>query len=166
MPIAIFARRVYDILQEAESKVCADAVHEIGGTELENYFQPNMTLREVNAMSALALAHIGDGVFELLVRTELCLSGDTTNKKLHHDTVARVCAAAQAEFADRLVPLLTPDEAAFYRRGRNAHPHSMPKNAAPVQYAKATGVETLFGALYLLGQRDRIQALFAEAKEA
>lgn len=124
-----------------------------------------MTLREVNAMSALALAHVGDGVFELIVRTELCLAGDTTNGKLHRDTIARVCAAAQAAFAQAMQPLLTEEEAAFYRRGRNAHPHSMPKNATPAQYAKATGVEALFGALYLLGRTERIQEIYCAVKE-
>lgn len=125
-----------------------------------------MTEKQINAMSALALAHIGDAVFELLVRTKLCVSGGTTNGRLHRDTVAKVCAAAQAELADRLQPHLTEAEQAYYHRGRNAHPHSTPKNASPVVYAKATGVESLFGALYLLGQRERILELFAVTEEA
>ena len=74
---------------------------------MENYFRPAMTEREINAMSALALAHIGDAVFELLVRSSLCISGGTTNGNLHHRTVALVCAEAQAARADRLLPLLT-----------------------------------------------------------
>lgn len=124
-----------------------------------------MTEKQINAMSALALAHIGDAVFELLVRTRLCLCGGTNNNRLHQDTVAQVCASAQAAFADRIAPLLTEAENAYYRRGRNAHPHSMPKSASPAVYARATGVETLFGALYLLGQQARIEALFAAAME-
>lgn len=111
-------------------------------------------------MSALALAHIGDGVFELLVRTKLCVEGGTTNGRLHKDTVALVRATAQAEFVDRLLPRLTEEEQGFYRRGRNAHAHGIPKNVTPVQYAKATGLETLFGALYLMGQKERVQELF------
>lgn len=126
-----------------------------------NLFEPTMTPAQVNAMSALALAHIGDAVYELLVRTRLCLSGETTNRRLHHDTVRLVCAGAQARATDRLLPLLDASEAAIYRRGKNAHPHSVPKNADPAQYAKATGVEALFGALYLLGRRERLLALFA-----
>lgn len=132
---------------------------------MQNYFHPTMTAREINAMSALALAHIGDAVFELLVRTRLCVAGGTTNGRLHRETVAQVCASAQAAFAARLVPLLTEEEAAYYRRGRNTHPHAVPKNASPAQYAKATGVEALFGALYLSGQLDRIHELFIAIME-
>lgn len=128
---------------------------------MEHLFDPHMTKKEVNAMSALALAHIGDGVFELLVRTRLCLLGGTTNSRLHRQTVCLVQAAAQAEFAEKLLPLLREEEQDFYRRGRNAHAHGVPKSVTPVQYAKATGLEALFGALYLLGQKERLQELFA-----
>lgn len=112
-------------------------------------------------MSALALAHIGDGVFELLVRTKLCMEGGTTNGRLHRDTVSLVRATAQAEFVGKLLPLLSEEEQSLYRRGRNAHAHGIPKNVTPVQYAKATGLETLFGALYLMGEKKRVQELFA-----
>ena len=124
-------------------------------------FEPQMTIKEVHAMSALALAHIGDGVFELLVRTQLCLEGGSTNHRLHQDTVKLVRATSQAAFAEKLLPLLSQEEQSFYRRGRNAHPHGLPKNVSAVQYAKATGLEALFGALYLLGQRERVLELFS-----
>jgi ribonuclease-3 family protein len=120
---------------------------------------------EIQQMSALALAHIGDSVFELLVRTRLCLRGGSTNKALHRDTVAQVCAQAQAALLPKLLPLLTQEEEALYRRGRNARPHGVPKNASPSQYAKATGLETLFGALYLRGETARIHTLFAALME-
>lgn len=84
---------------------------------LQNYFDPNRTPQQVNAMSALALAHIGDAVFELLVRSRLCVLGGSTNSRLHRDTVSQVCAGAQAELADRLLPLLTEEEAAYYAAG-------------------------------------------------
>ena len=132
---------------------------------MNDLFHPAMTDKQINAMSALALAHIGDAVFELLVRTKLCLSGGTTNSRLHQETVAQVCAAAQAKMAEKLQPLLTEQESAWYHRGRNAHPHAIPKSASPAQYAKATGVETLFGALYLRGEQERILQLFAAATE-
>lgn len=128
---------------------------------MEKLFDPHMTKNEVNAMSALALAHIGDGVFELLVRTRLCLLGGTTNSRLHRQTVSVVKATKQAEFAEKLQPLLREDELGYYKRGRNAHAHGVPKSVTPVQYAKATGLEALFGALYLLGQKERLQELFA-----
>lgn len=132
---------------------------------MNDAMHPNLTLREVNALSALALAHIGDGVFELLVRTELCAAGIPKNRNLHRETVARVCAPAQARFVDRLLPMLTDEEAAFYRRGHNAHVNAVPKNATPAEYAKATGLEALFGALYLLGRGARVEVLFAAVRE-
>ena len=126
---------------------------------------PALTPHEVNALSALALAHLGDAVFELLVRTELCAAGIPKNGNLHRQTVARVCAPAQAAFVDRLLPLLTEEETSYYRRGRNAHVHAIPKNATSAEYSKATGLEALFGALYLLGQQERIEALFAAVRK-
>ena len=98
---------------------------------MQDYFHPQMTQQELLAMSSLALAHIGDAVFELLVRTKLCVEGGTTNGRLHQATIALVQAPAQARFALRIQPLLTPEEAAVYRRGRNAHPHGIPKHATP-----------------------------------
>ena len=126
---------------------------------------PALTLHEVNALSALALAHLGDAVFELLVRTELCAAGIPKNGNLHRETVARVCAPAQAAFVNRLLPLLTEEETGFYRRGRNAHVHAIPKNATAAEYSKATGLESLLGALYLLGRRERIETLFAAVRK-
>ncbi len=128
-------------------------------------FRPNQTPQQVGAMSALALAHIGDAVFELLVRTRLCIQGGKTNYRLHRDTVSLVCAPAQAQAAQRLLPLLTEQELTVFRRGRNSHPHSTAKNATAAQYAKATGLEALFGALYLSGQTERLAALFDAAME-
>lgn len=126
-----------------------------------DYFHPQMTRNDVNAMSGLALAHVGDAVFELWVRTGLCVKGGTTNGRLHKDTVAQVCAPAQAALVDTLLPRLTEDEAAWYRRGKNAHVHGVPKNATATQYAKATGLEALVGALWLLGQEDRVRELLS-----
>ncbi|MBR6824988.1 MAG: ribonuclease III [Oscillospiraceae bacterium] len=119
-----------------------------------------MTEKEINAMSALALAHMGDAVFELQVRTMLCTEGLCVNRNLHKETIARVCAPAQAAFADRLLPSLTAEELAVYKRGRNAHVHAIPKNATASQYGKATGLEALFGWLHLMGRQDRIDELF------
>lgn len=133
---------------------------------MENYFQMNFTPAQVNQMSNLALAHVGDGAYELMCRTFLALRGDKTVLKLHRDTVELVKAPAQAKFADRLLPHLTEDEQAYYRRGKNAHTHAHPKGATRQEYAKATGLETLFGALYLLGQTQRLNELFSICMEA
>ena len=127
---------------------------------MENLFAMNFTPEQVHAMSNLGLAHIGDGVFELLCRSHLCARGEKTVERLHHDTIQLVKAPAQAAFADRLLPRLTEEELAYYRRGKNAHVHAVPKSATPQEYAKATGLEALFGALYLAGRTERLNELF------
>ncbi len=124
-----------------------------------------MTEKEINTMSALALAHMGDAVFELQVRTLLCTGGLCVNGNLHRETVARVCAPAQAAFADRILPLLTAEETAVYKRGRNAHVRTIPKNATASQYGKATGVEALFGWLHLMERQGRIEELFRRGQK-
>ena len=127
---------------------------------MESYFQMNFTAREVNALSNLGLAHMGDCVYEILCRAYLCAQGGKTVDRLHRDTIAMVKAQSQAKFVDKLLPLLTEEELSFYRRGKTAHVHGVPKSATPAEYAKATGLEALFGALYLAGQTDRINKLF------
>ncbi|MBE6946861.1 MAG: ribonuclease III [Ruminococcaceae bacterium] len=127
---------------------------------MENYLQLALEKSKVNAISNLGLAHIGDGVFDLLCRSYLCCKGDKTVKNLHRDTVAMVKATSQAKYAEKLLPHLTQEEQDWYRRGKNAHSHAAPKGATKQEYAKATGLETLFGALYLSGQQERINQLF------
>lgn len=127
---------------------------------MENLFQMNLSWQQIDAISNLGLAHIGDGVWELLCRSFLCAQGEKTVAQLHHDTISMVKAPAQAAYADKLLPLLTEQEAAYYRRGKNSHVHAVPKGATPAEYAKATGLEALFGALYLSGQTQRLNELF------
>ena len=127
---------------------------------MENYFQMNLTLQQINAFSNLGLAHIGDGVYELLCRSYLCAGGKHTVGQLHKETVQLVKAPTQAKLMEALLPHLSEDELAFYRRGKNAHVHAVPKGATPAEYAQATGLETLFGALYLAGRTERINELF------
>ena len=126
---------------------------------MENYFQMDFTPKAVNVLSNLALAHLGDGVFSLLCRAYLCKKGDKSVKRLHLDSIALVKAPTQAAFAEKILPSLTEAEADYYRRGKNAHTH-------PKEYAMATGLECLFGALYLLGENDRINELFNLGMEA
>ena len=133
---------------------------------MENYFAMNMDKRDIDAISNLGLAHIGDGVFELLCRSYLCAKGEKTVGRLHKDTVQLVKAPAQAGFVEKLLPHLTEEELAYYRRGKNSHVHAVPKGATPAQYAKATGLEALFGALYLSGQTERLNELFHIMMEA
>lgn len=127
---------------------------------MENYFQMNLSKQQVDALSNLGLAHMGDGVFEVLCRACLCAKGNLTVGKLHKDTVSLVRAPAQAAFADKMLAHLTQEELAYYRRGKNSHVHAVPRGATREEYAKATGVEALFGALYLLGQTQRLNELF------
>ena len=126
---------------------------------------PEMNGQEVNRISMLGLAHVGDAVYELLTRSFLCLQGHTDVQQLHRLTVARVRAEAQARAAERILPLLTQEEAALYRRGRNTHVNSVPHNAELADYHAATGLEALFGWLYLQGRMDRIDTLFQAISE-
>ena len=120
----------------------------------------NFTAAEVGAISNLGLAHMGDCVFEILCRAYLCSRGGKTVDKLHRDTIHMVKATSQAKFVEKLLPLLTEEELAYYRRGKNSHVHAVPKSATPAEYAKATGVEALFGYLFLSGQKERANEIF------
>ena len=130
-----------------------------------NYFEPHLTPDEVRAISAIGLAHMGDAVYETLVRTWLCVHGKATGKELHRTTIALVCAQKQAELAQRVLPQLTEEELAVYKRGRNANVHAMPRSATPAQYHAATGLECLMGWLYLRGDKERAEQLFRAMME-
>ena len=125
----------------------------------------NLTKQEIDAISNLGLAHMGDCVFEILCRGYLCAKGGKNVGKLHSDTIQMVKATSQAKFADKLLPLLSQEELAYYRRGKNSHVHAVPKSCTPAEYAKATGLEALFGALYLAGQTERLNELFKNVME-
>ena len=132
---------------------------------MDNLFELNFTVSQVGSISNLGLAHIGDGVFELLTRSWLCTHGDKTVLKLHKDAIRLVCAPAQAKFAEAVKPMLTEEETDYFRRGKNAHTHAHPKAATAKEYALATGLEALFGALYLMGRTERLNALFCTVME-
>ena len=131
-----------------------------------DYTQAKMNDDAIRAISSIGLAHLGDAVYELLVRTYLCVHGKATGKGLHRATVELVCAPQQARFAEKLLPLLTEDEASVFRRGRNANVHTIPHSADRAQYQKATALEALFGWLYLQGRHERINELFNRMMEA
>ncbi len=132
---------------------------------MKNYFCPQMELRDINNISMLGLAHIGDGVYELLTRTMLCSDGNKKVTELHKKSVAIVNAPAQAAAMERLMPHLTADELAIYKRGRNAKVNSVPQKADIGQYHAATGLEALFGWLYLQGRTERINDLYSVCVE-
>ena len=132
---------------------------------MDNYFKMKLSKQEIDAISNLGLAHMGDCVCEILCRAYLCAQGEKTVDRLHRDTIHMVKATSQARFVDKLLPLLTEEELSYYRRGKNAHVHAVPKSATPAEYAKATGLEALFGALYLAGRTERLNALFRQVME-
>ena len=132
---------------------------------MKNYFCPQMELWDINNISMLGLAHIGDGVYELLTRTMLCSDGNKKVTELHKKSVAIVNAPAQAAAMERLLPHLTADELAIYKRGRNAKVNSVPQKADIGQYHAATGLEALFGWLYLQGRTERINDLYSVCVE-
>ena len=132
---------------------------------MEDLFHLTMSPREINQISVLGLAHCGDAVFELLVRSFLCTAGKEAIGNLHRATVERVCAPAQARRADRMLPLLSEQELTYYKRGRNANVHTMSRSATPAQYHSATGLECLMGYLYLKGDKNRAEELFRAMME-
>lgn len=115
--------------------------------------------KEASLYSPLTLAYLGDSVFELMVREKLVLRENAPNGKLHKEAKGFVSAKAQSQFADKILNELTEDELHIYKRGRNAN--GVPtKNADPAEYSKATGLEALFGYLYLAGETARLELLF------
>ena len=127
---------------------------------MTDYFHLHLDRDRLLALSTLGLAHLGDSVFEVMVRSWLVLHGKAKAKDLHRATVRYVAAPAQAAAVERLLPLLTQEEADVYRRGRNTAPHSVPRAASRGEYQAATGLEALFGWLYLQGRTERLNELF------
>ena len=127
---------------------------------MTDLFDIALSERELDAISTLALAHIGDCVYELLVRTYLLRRGEHTNRRVHEATLAYVSAPAQARAMEKILPCLTEEERTVWKRGRNSYVNSIPKNASVADYHAATGLEALFGWLYLRGERGRAGELF------
>ena len=117
---------------------------------------------DVSSLSPLTLAFIGDTVFDLLTRCELVCEANRPVNALHNLASKKVCAAAQAEAIKKIMPILTEDETAVFKRGRNAHVGSKAKNASSSDYHYATGLESLFGWLWLKGETDRVRYLYSE----
>ena len=130
-----------------------------------DYFTATLSDDSIRAISSIGLAHLGDAVYELLVRTWLCVHGKATGKGLHRATIAIVCANKQAELSEKIQPLLTEEEHAVFRRGRNANVHTVPHSADRATYQTATALEALFGWLYLRGEKERINELFSVMME-
>ena len=132
---------------------------------MEDHFEIHMTEDQLRGLSSIALAHMGDAVYELLVRGWLCQHGKATGRGLHQATIRLVRAEYQAACAEKILPRLTEEELAVFRRGRNAQVHTVPHHASRAQYGTATALEALFGWLYLSGRRQRVSELFAVMME-
>lgn len=125
-----------------------------------DYFHLQQNDDELRGQSNLGLAYLGDSVYEVMVRSWLCIRGKATSGKLHKAALDYVTAPAQAAMVERILPVLTEQEADVLRRGRNTKPHSVPKGAKRGEYQMATGLEALFGWLYLQGETERLNFLF------
>ena len=126
--------------------------------------RPDKT-NDINNISVQGLAHIGDAVFELMVRTWLCTNGTSTAKNLHNKAVAMVSAKAQASAVEKILTMLDEEELLIYKRGRNTHINSVPKGSTHEEYHAATGAEALFGYLYLSERFERLNELFCAIVE-
>ena len=115
--------------------------------------------QDVRTYSPLALAYIGDAVYDLIIRTVVVERANRSANELHHITVGYVSAGAQAKIVETLMDSLTEEEKSVYRRGRNSKPHTMAKNASAGDYLKATGFEAVLGYLYLSDRMDRVLEL-------
>ena len=118
---------------------------------------------DLRTVSTAALAYLGDSVIELLARGRLVGRGYSSSKTLNAHAKEFVTAGAQAAAMERLLPHLSEEETVYFRRGRNIGHSNTPKSATVAQYRSATGMEVLFGYLYLTGQEARAEALFALA---
>lgn len=114
---------------------------------------------DIRTYSPLTLAYIGDAVYDLIFRTMVVGKGNTSANRLHNKTIQFVKAQAQAQLVELIMEELTDEELAVYKRGRNAKPYSMAKNATMAEYKKATGLEALTGYLYLMERTGRILEL-------
>ena len=112
--------------------------------------------QDLRTYSPLTLAYIGDGIFDVIIRSIVVGRGNTPVNQLHHKTSHVVKAHSQAIMAEALMDVLTDTEKDIYRRGRNAKSHTMAKNATVTDYRSATGFEALMGYLYLTDQMERM----------
>ena len=120
---------------------------------------------DIRTYSPLTLAYIGDGIFDVVIRSIVVGRGNTPVNQLHHKTSHIVKAHSQSMMAEVLLDEMTDTEKDIYRRGRNAKSHTMAKNATVMDYRSATGFEALMGYLYLTDEMDRILELISIALE-
>lgn len=116
--------------------------------------------KQLNQYSPLTLAFLGDAVYEQLVREKIVMNSNMPAGKLHEIKISKVCASYQSKAFEKIKDILSDEETAVFKRGRNATGNTIPKSADTCEYRRATGVECLFGYLHLAGQTKRIYELF------
>lgn len=121
-----------------------------------------LTAEQAKALAPLTLAWVGDAVLEVWVRTRLAARKPESSRNLHKMAISYVCATAEAALAASLQPVFTPTEQEIFRRGRNAHPSTVPKNASVSDYRAATGLEAVLGYLHLTDNQERLHALLLQ----
>ena len=126
---------------------------------MNDYIELKRSREEVNLMSPLTLAYVGDGVYELYIRTKLVNETNMKPHALHIEAIKYVKAQAQAEILNKIFDKLTDEEKEIVRRGRNAENHHLPKNANVQEYMYSTAYEALIGYLYLTKQTERLQEI-------
>ena len=140
-----------DMTNTNDSNMNDSAVNNFNFGELKKGFHEAFHLEEkdLRTYSPLTLAYIGDGVYELVIRTVLVKKGNCPVNQLHRKASSLVKAASQSAMMEFIEPMLTEEEHSVYRRGRNAHSPTMAKHATVADYRRATGFEALMGYLYL-----------------
>lgn len=124
---------------------------------IEGFF--NIKDKDIRSFSPLTLAYIGDAIYEVVIRTIIVEKGNAPVNKLHHMASSLVKATAQKESMEIILPLLSSEEEAVFKRGRNAKSYTSAKNASIIDYRIATGFEALMGYLYLTGKNERMLEL-------
>jgi ribonuclease-3 family protein len=120
---------------------------------------------EINQMSPLVWAYMGDAVYEKFIREYVIKQGLCKNGALHKKSIKFVSATGQAGIIKKLESNLTEEEKNIVRRGRNSNPHSTAKNADVIDYKYATGLEALIGYLYLIGEIERLEEILNKCVE-
>lgn len=132
---------------------------------MEDLIEREKSPEEINMLSPLTWAYVGDCIYELYIRTDLVNKTKLKPHKLHIETIKYVKAKAQADILKRIEKNLTEKELEIVRRGRNAENHHLPKNADPADYMYSTAFEGLIGYLYLTKQDERLKEIFKMCKE-
>lgn len=132
---------------------------------MEDLIERAKSQEEINMLSPLTWAYVGDCIYELYIRTDLVNKTKLKPHKLHIETIKYVKAKAQADILKRIEKNLTEKELEIVRRGRNAENHHLPKNANPADYMYSTAFEGLIGYLYLTKQDERLKEIFKMCKE-